>query len=187
MTNTNTQSPSSKRPLWVVLVVIVIAVGTLTVLELTNTTYFFHKRPITTAGPNTKGIPKTNNNQATTTTPGTNNNSTTTGSISSNTAPLLTPTGPFISSHHQSLSQDSLINSVCNTTSGAICEIDFTQGSVTKSLPAQMTDAGGATYWNGWKLADIDLTTGDWQITAKATLGTQTQTASDAIVLTVTQ
>ena len=58
--------------------------------------------------------------------------------------------------------------------------------SMVKSLPAQTTDAGGATYWN-WKLQDYGLTAGTWKITAIAKLNGQTQTATDATNLEISQ
>lgn len=146
----------------------------------------------------TKGIPVSNSSQQ-----GTNSGNTTSGAVNRNnstadenskspspnstTADLLSPSGNFVSSHSQSLSQNSPINSVCNTTPGAMCEIFFTQGSIVKSLPTQMTDEGGATYWDGWHLQDIGITAGRWQVSAQASLGSRVQVAADANELVVTE
>lgn len=175
---------------------VLITVGT--VVVATGMFFALHKRPaIVTGGPNTKGIPSSNGAQQNSAGTGQTQQSTSTGNTSnsdgsktpspdSTTATLTEPLGPFVSNHTQSLSNNT-INSVCNTTSGATCEILFTQGSVTKVLPPQVTDKGGATYWS-WHLKDIGIaTTGTWKITAKATLGSQVQTASDANNLVVTQ
>jgi hypothetical protein len=103
--------------------------------------------------------------------------------------PLVAPSGTFVSNHHPNLGgkpAPNQIQSVCTTTSGAKCAIVFTKDGVTKSLPAQMTDSEGTTYWT-WKLQDIGLTAGTWHVEAKATLGTQTKTASDYMNLEVAE
>lgn len=105
------------------------------------------------------------------------------------TATLVDITGSFVSNHHPNLSgkpAPNIIQSTCTTTEGATCQIIFTMGAITKSLPAQVTDRGGSTYWT-WKLQDIGLTAGSWHIQAKATLGTQVKTADDALTLEVQQ
>lgn len=110
------------------------------------------------------------------------------GNQSSGAKPI-TPTGNFVSNHNPNLSGSPTPNteeSVCNTTPGAKCEIIFTKDGITKSLPAQTTDNGGAAYWN-WKLQDVGLTEGSWKVTAKATLGSQMVTADDAVPLVVSQ
>lgn len=102
---------------------------------------------------------------------------------------LTAPTGDFVSNHHPNLDGDpapSAITSVCTTTPGAKCQITFTKDGITKSLPNETTDRGGSAYWN-WKLSDIGLSTGMWQVKAIATLGSQTQSTTDALVLEVAQ
>lgn len=102
---------------------------------------------------------------------------------------LLVPSGNFVSNHHPNLSGSPAPNqleSSCNTTPGATCQIIFTKGSVTKTLPSQTTDRGGAAFWT-WTLQNIGLAEGTWQVQAKATLGNQTQTATDALTLEVKQ
>lgn len=102
-------------------------------------------------------------------------------------SPLVQPSGGFVSNHHPNLSDlpaPNSIVSVCNTTPGATCQVFFTKDGVQKSLPAQVTDSGGSTYWS-WTLQNIGLTTGSWQVKATATLGYQTQSASDVMELVV--
>ncbi|HSX33083.1 MAG TPA: hypothetical protein VLF91_01975 [Candidatus Saccharimonadales bacterium] len=185
------------KELLLIAVAVVLAAGVvLAGLEWTNTTHLFHhtKTPTypvaPTANANTKGqgavttgpsVPSSGStNGSGSTTPGSAKDQSSDGS-SPNSGDsgqtLITPTGPFVSSHHVSTS--TTIQSVCNTTSGASCSITFTNGGTTKSLAVQNTDAGGATYWY-WKPSDIGLTSGSWTVTATATLGSQTKTASDA-------
>lgn len=98
---------------------------------------------------------------------------------------LIAPLGDFVSAHH--VSPSTHITSVCNTSSGAICKIVFTQGNSVISLQPEMTDQGGSAYWDGWTPKDIGLTSGIWNIKAVATLNGQTKTADDAMSLEVSQ
>ena len=102
-------------------------------------------------------------------------------------ATLVTPTGDFVSDHHPNLSGSpapNLESSVCTTTPGASCKITFTKDGVTKALTPETTDLGGSAYWD-WKLQDVGLTAGSWQIQAVATLNGQTMSATDAMNLVV--
>jgi len=141
-----------------------------------------------TAGQLTKGEsqPSSTSQSSTgqTTQPG-DDKSTTGGG--NDTTTLIAPSGNFVSNHEPNLSGSPAPNelaSVCNTTSGATCQIAFTKDGVTKALPEQVTDRGGSTYWT-WKLQDIGLTAGTWSITAKATLNNQMKTTNDALNLAV--
>jgi hypothetical protein len=168
------------------------------ILELTNTTHLILHRnttletvpntPHRTANQNTKGQPAGPVQNSTSNTPAQTDDKEKSGQPQSD-ADLLVPTGTFVSNHHPNLSGQpapNQIQSVCVTTSGATCTIVFTKNGVTKQLPNQVTDRGGAAYWT-WKLQDIDLTPGTWQVTAKATFGSRTETASDATALEVAQ
>jgi hypothetical protein len=97
-----------------------------------------------------------------------------------------TPIGMFVSSHRLDLSGSAPNTEVstCTTTPGVQCRISFTKNNVVKSLPSQLTDINGNTNWN-WKLQDIGLTSGSWKISAIATNGTHTSTASDSMNLEV--
>ena len=136
-----------------------------------------------TAGQDTKGEPVTS--QATSGGSGTNNK--TGGDTSSANTTLIAPQGDFVSNHHPNLGGSPAPNteqSVCNTTPGATCQIIFTKDGITQTLPSQTADSGGAAYWS-WKLQDLNLTEGTWKVSAKATLGSQTKTADDALQLEV--
>jgi cytoskeletal protein RodZ len=133
-----------------------------------------------TAGQNTKGVSTQNNNSSGTqssSSPNSKNGST-------EGATLVTPTGDFVSNHRPNLSgspSPNTIESVCNATPGATCQITFVNTSTgdSKSLPAKQTDANGAAYW-AWKLQDVGVTQGSWHIRAVAKMGNQTKTATDA-------
>lgn len=189
----NKRTPSYTRKMRILLfcglAVILLACVGITTLEYTNTTYFFHKRPAThetqpntpsrTANSNTKGEPTTQ-----TTPPGTDDSdkNPTTPSTPT-TGNLLEPTGNFVSNHRPK-DNSAEQQAVCVTTPGALCEIIFTNGSLTHSLPAQTTDAGGATYWT-WSPVSAGLTAGTWKVQAKAVLQGQTKTATDATDLEI--
>jgi hypothetical protein len=189
---------SRKRPLFAVSLVAVIAlVGLLFVSELTNVTHLFHSEAPTkqvTASQDTKGeLPKSNTSTAKnspTQTPNTqintgqpsDNKSTSGGNTDTN---LIEPSGTFVSAHNVPTSVS--LASVCNTTPGATCKIDFTKDGVIKELPSETTDGGGSAYWNSWTPASLGLTSGNWQITAIAQLGTQTKTSVDALPLKVSE
>lgn len=164
-------------------------------LELSNTTHLFHNSKNTQPGststiktidgatsPNsTPGSDKTQNAQSG------GSQLSTGGSTNSGNAPPRAPSGNFVSNHYPNLSGSPAPNqmqSTCNTTPNAKCQIIFTNGSITKSLPAQTADKEGAVYWS-WKLQDIGLTAGTWHIQAVASLDGQTQTVNDALNLGV--
>lgn len=181
-------------------IVVLIAIG-VSILGVTNTIDFFgtHKpAPSVTASENTKGegtptVSKTPSStptaasSASSTQPGDQKNATS-GAVSTS---LLMPTGDFVSAHGKSdqpLPSNALISSVCNTTPGASCKVTFTSSDGTvKNLPAQITDRGGSTYWNGWKLSDYGITSGSWKIEAIATQGSETKVAMDALPLEVAE
>lgn len=185
----------------IAIVILVFAAVILTVLELTNTTYLFHKRKATSG---TIPTVQTNNNPplpTKTSASGASGNSTSQnpniiGATSPNSSnpkspnpgsSLIIPFGSFVSNHNPTLS-GSLSNeeSVCNTTPGATCYIEFTQNSVVKKLPAETADSNGTVYWY-WNVGQAGFTSGNWQITAVATLSGQSETAQDKINLDVQQ
>lgn len=97
------------------------------------------------------------------------------------------PNGTFVSNHMPNLSGSpapNTENSTCTTTPGVDCVITFENGSITKSLPAQVTDANGNTMWN-WSLSSIGLTDGEWTVTAEAVNGSQTASSTDPMKLVV--
>jgi len=98
--------------------------------------------------------------------------------------PPLAPTGPFVSNHGSAINP-ALENSVCNTSPGASCYIEFTMGGRTIKLQAGIADSNGSVYWNGWNVKDYDFTSGAWTITAIASLNGQTKTSTDGTPLTI--
>jgi len=100
---------------------------------------------------------------------------------------LAAPYGTFVSNHRPNLGGSpapSQEQSVCNTTSGATCYIEFTQGSTVKKLGAQTVDSTGTAIWT-WDVNQAGFGQGAWQITAIATLGGQTKTTADPTPLEV--
>ncbi len=106
-------------------------------------------------------------------------------SSASTSAVLITPYGTFVSNHHPGVNGAPTAEvSVCNTTPGASCYIQFTKGSEVQKLAAQTADSTGATYWN-WDANSASLGSGAWQILAVASLNGQTKTAADATTLNI--
>lgn len=188
-----------------VLGVIVALALILGVLEVTDTTHFFHKTqpPVSritahtdTMGSNTgnnqKGEPSGSTTSSNTAEPSTSteqeDNKSDSGGGNNQVLLAPDPSNGFVSNHHPNLSghpAPATLTSVCTTTPGARCTITFTKDGVTKSLPTQTTDRGGSAYWNDWSLQSIGLTAGSWQIKAVATLGSQTEAATDSMDLVV--
>ncbi len=162
------------------LVIVIATIGLLAWHSYSTTGKTVDKKKPVSAGQNTKGELSTPSPAVSSTRQTTN-----TKVNAGTSATLLTPSGDFVSAHHVSL--DTSLVSVCNTTSGATCAINFTNGSQTLSLATQMTDAGGSTYWNSWTPRSLSLTPGTWSIQAVANLNGQTKSASDALQLVVSQ
>ena len=105
----------------------------------------------------------------------------------SNTNPPILPSGNFVSNYNPDLNgspSPNLIGSTCITTPGATCTISFSMNGTTKSLPSEVTNANGVSYWT-WHLQDIGLTVGSWSITATATLNGKTTTSGDTLKLNI--
>lgn len=97
------------------------------------------------------------------------------------------PSGAFVSNEDVTLSGDrSQVNSVCTTTPGASCTIIFTKNGVVRQLPAKVADSTGHATWS-WNVGDssINLSTGTWTISATATIGSKSATATYPIELKV--
>jgi hypothetical protein len=187
-----------KKPVLVGLVALLVTAGVVGALELTGVIDVFKSKPEGLATqattPNRTGGSETKGSNGNANSNGTDDKDTakpeddksSAGSIDPST-PLKEPSGNFVSNHHPNLSgspSPNEIQSTCVTTSGATCTIVFTKGSETKQLPVQNTDLEGAAYWS-WKLNDIGLSAGTWKVQAKAALGSQTKTTSDALDLEV--
>jgi cytoskeletal protein RodZ len=154
-------------------------------------TYPFKKKvapiPIHTADSSTKGEPLTtapqSSSQSQNSSSTDNKSQTNGGSTSTPTVTLKITDGNFVSNHHAKLNDAEQSSCVVNAASS--CQIIFTNGSVVKTLAAQNTDIGGGVYWNSWTPSSIGLTPGSWHVQAKATAGSQTATADDAITLDI--
>ena len=176
--------PFKKKALWVIVVVILLAGGALFA-------YFHHRKTVTVIPTTSKhttnvkvtGVP----NQpaaAQATSPAASSAKVNPPAAPSGNGPAA-PTGPFVSNHSPGQNGSPLSEaSVCNTSPGASCYIEFINGNSTKKLPAQTTDNTGAAYWS-WNINDAGLSSGTWKITAIATLNGQTSSASDSANLEV--
>jgi len=92
---------------------------------------------------------------------------------------LTVPFGDFVS-NHKAASGD-VEYSVCNTTPGATCYIEFTQGTTIKKLDVETADNTGAASWS-WT---VNLGSGSWAINAVASLNGQTKSTTDSRQLVV--
>ncbi len=102
------------------------------------------------------------------------------------TAPAA-PSGAFVSNHKPTLSSPAnQMNSICRTSLGANCEIRFTKGSEVKTLGPGVVGADGSISWD-WKLQDIGINGGSWQIQAVATLNGKAVSTTDPLTLEVGQ
>ena len=167
---------------------------TFTLLELTNRINLFHKHPSNVV-PSNNGKSQSSSTTSPTDnlsstkatgadTPPATNPSQKRGTTAAN-AQLVEPTGTFVSNHYPGKNNTSLVEaSVCNTTPGATCYIQFSKDNVVKTLTTQTADNSGAAYWS-WDISTSGLSTGTWKVSAIASLGEQTKTASDAIMLEV--
>lgn len=99
----------------------------------------------------------------------------------------IAPSGTFVSNHRPNLDGNpapNSMNSICRTTPGINCEIRFTKDGVTKTLGPDTVGQDGLISWD-WKLQDVGLTEGSWQITAVASYGSKTVQTTDSIALEV--
>lgn len=128
-------------------------------------------------------------------TPTTTNNSNTSSTSTDTKLPnvsaepsteLVTPFGTFVSNHKPGQNgSPTSEQSVCNTTPGAQCDIQFKSADgVVKTLGTETVSNSGTAYWS-WDVKGATLAPGKWQITAVATLNGQTKTSNDPILLEV--
>lgn len=103
---------------------------------------------------------------------------------------LLTPSGNFVNKYKSTMNQ--ILESSCNSTSGATCEISFSMGNVTKTLTAKTVAFSGKeaqvafASWQ-WTPSSLGLTPGSWTISATASLNGATKTANSTTLLEVSQ
>jgi len=168
-----------------ILLVVIVAAS---VLELTNTTYIFHKKPVSTEQAASSANTSVNKGEPTATapvasTPSVPNSTKTGGTATASGVAPKQPYGNFVSSH--SIPMSSGATSVCNTSPGATCTITFMKDSVSKSLVVTTTNGDGTAYWN-WTPQLAGLSVGSWKITATATNGGQSTSVNDPKMLEVT-
>lgn len=186
--------PTKKSYTRIALILIAIAVVIVGLLEVTNTTHVFHKAKLTVSTINSTHPSSTTAHSSSKSPAQPNVSSPPSNQIDKNTnlaAPTsssgtgpVTPTGTFISNHQPSLGAQpnrAQENSVCVTTPGATCYIEFTQGSAINKLQAETTDINGAAYWTWDVSKDAGFTTGTWQVAAIATLNGKTATGTDTM------
>lgn len=151
--------------------------------------FYFHNHKIVSTIPSTR-LPaatasspdKYSGNSSTSTQSSSSASKSLSGSASNGPAPAA-PTGYFVSNHHPSSSTSLSEASICVTTPGASCYIQFSKDNILKTLQSQVAVDGTAS-WN-WNIHDAGLTTGNWQVKAIATLNGQTQTTTDSLELVV--
>ena len=103
----------------------------------------------------------------------------------SSTGSLTAPYGSLVSNHKPGQNGSDLKEmSQCITSVGARCYIKLTQGNVVKTLPAKIAGSDGTIFWE-WNVEDAGLIGGKWTVTAVATLGNQTKSTTDQILLEV--
>ncbi len=98
-----------------------------------------------------------------------------------------TPSGIFASNHRPNLSGSPAPNSLsstCATTPGSECRIEFKNGTTVKALPTKKADINGNIVWE-WKLQDIGISEGIWEITAIASNGNLQSSSKDPMDLIV--
>jgi hypothetical protein len=181
---------STKAKAGLALGVLVLIAVIIAVLEVTNVTHFFHQQAKSGTIP-TVPAAKAKKQAASKNTSTASNSDKNAGAIQRGTptdgsAPL-TPFGSFVSNHRPNLSGSpapSQEQSVCNTTPGATCYIQFTQNGVVKKLAPQVANADGVTSWT-WDVKTAGFTEGNWEITAIATLNGQSSSAKDTLSLSV--
>lgn len=106
--------------------------------------------------------------------------------MDSNSEPR-SPVGVFASNHRPNISgspSPSVLSSTCSTSPGAFCYIEFTNGTIKKSLPQKQVDQNGNTSWD-WDIKDIGLTSGTWKVTAIAVNGSMQVKTQDPMDLVV--
>ena len=187
------QTPIRKQKKFWVFGAGLLLVLTLLALEITNRTYIFHKRKIVSTTIPSKspvGSESSPTSNSSVPTGGTSSDTNTPSSDKKTTnqtvgSELIAPYGTFISNHRPGQNGSNLMeSSQCTTTPGAKCYIKFTKGNVIKTLEEKSASNDGSIFWE-WNTADAGLTSGNWVVTAVATLGNQTKTTTDQVELEV--
>ena len=104
---------------------------------------------------------------------------------SSGAALTLAAAQTLVSNHHPGQNgSPTSEQSVCNTTPGATCYIQFTMNDTTKQLSPEVADSNGTAIWN-WDVNNSDLSSGSWKVQAIASLNGQAKTTTDPALLEV--
>lgn len=178
----------SNKGLKIVGGLIIAAVAVVAVLELTNTTHLFHDKHVPKTIPVTHdkaaGQNKSESSQSSSDQQSSDKVAGASGAgETSSAAELVQPYGSLVSNHMPGQNGSGTDEqSACNTTPGATCYIKLTKGSTTTKLPAQKVGSDGSTLWS-WN-ANI-LSSGDWTVSAVASLNGQTKSTTDSIKLEV--
>lgn len=190
MQYTKTKNKRNPWPLMTATAVIIVVIAGIVWWRLTYQQS--PKTPSNTGGSNSnQNVPGGSQNGGNTTTgsgASKDDDSNTPGSSLDPSVKPMAPTGQFVSNHSPNLSGSPAPNtetSTCTTTPGAYCKIQFTSGTLIKSLPLQRTDANGDVVWTGWSLSSVGLTEGTWTVTALAVNGSNSVSTQDATNLTV--
>lgn len=139
-----------------------------------------------TQSPNSNA-PSSSGQSAEGSSPGASNNAKASGSpaSSSSSSSLITPWGDFISSQNASTSSSGTTEvSVCNTSPGATCYIQFTNGNSIYKLAVETANSNGAASWT-WNVKNSGLSPGQWQISAVASFNNLTKTGTTTEILNV--
>jgi hypothetical protein len=190
------KSNSPKRKLLALGLTILVLALVIAILEISNTTYIFHKRKavsgtiLSTSPANNAPIAAGQADKKPPSSGSSADTSKSSTAVSDSNAPLIAPYGSFVSNHHPSLSGaggvPSQEESVCTTTPGATCYMTFTQNGVVKTLKSQVADSKGSVFWD-WDVNKSGFTTGSWSITATASLNGVTKSTNDSLELVVNQ
>lgn len=181
--------------------VFVLVLGTV-LSEATNHSYLLHKRKAISSTISVKPVElKQSSKDNDTTSPVTgetsksSNTSPTSSStnssataIQTSTLILIEPWGSFVSNGTPGAGNGAPVTetSVCNTTPGATCLIQFKNvDGVIKSLEAGTADINGSVIWPLWDIKAEGFTDGAWTITATATLNGQSKTSTYDRILAV--
>ncbi len=177
---------------------VIITLVTLIVLAGLGGGYYIYKHPKETKysssgsqnknnGTSSVGLPSKTNPQSTSSSNVQNPTTTNSNPLQGGTSTyLITPSGNFVSNHNPNTSDPRQLTevSVCNTTPGAYCNIQFINGGTTLSLNNSLVGSTGSVSWS-WNINTIGLYQGSWTVKAVATLNGQTKTAVDQIPLTI--
>jgi hypothetical protein len=187
MTKIHKKSNSRKKIAAVAILVVVVIYA---VLAVTLRLWPLHKKVFITASNVENSLPSkhadagSNDSSDTSSPSAQSDNPKEPSQTSASSKTLTAPSGTFANLYDASV--DTQMNSICNTTSGATCQIIFTKGSLSIALPAKTTDNDGVASW-AWTPQQIGLTSGKWHVTAKAVLASQTKTTDNGSLELVIQ